>query len=68
MIASAKKERELQCLIKKQLAKTKKLNQHEHFLNHDMLFGIPGDPEFIFDIYNIFHFKLNKFMTHFFLN
>ena len=50
VIANAKKERELECLMKKQLAKTKKLNRHEHFLNHDMFFGIPGNPELLFDL------------------
>ena len=38
VIANSKKESELECLLKKQLAKTKKLSRHEHFLNHDMFF------------------------------
>ena len=50
VIANSKKERELECLMRKQLAKTKKLNRHEHFLNHDMFFGIPGDPELLFEL------------------
>ena len=52
VIAKSKKEKELECLLKKQLAKTKRLNQHEHFLNHDMLgmLGIPGNPELLFEM------------------
>ena len=49
VIANSKKERELECLMKKQLAKTKKLSRHEHFLNHDMFFGIPSGPELLFE-------------------
>ena len=49
VIANSKKESELECLLKKQLAKTKKLSRHEHFLNHDIFFGIPSGPELLFE-------------------
>jgi len=50
VIANSKKEREVESLMKKQLAKTQRITRHEHFLNHDMFWGIPGGPELMFEL------------------
>ena len=49
LLDTAKKERELESLMKEQLDKRKQLQRHEHFLNR-MVFGIPGDPEFLLEL------------------
>jgi len=50
VIESAKKDRELESLMKKQLAKTRKLQSHAHFMNNDMFFEIPGGPDVFFEM------------------
>eukprot|EP00092_Neocalanus_flemingeri_P006373 GFUD01006862.1.p1 GENE.GFUD01006862.1~~GFUD01006862.1.p1 ORF type:complete len:293 (-),score=87.44 GFUD01006862.1:33-911(-) len=43
VIKSAKKERELESLMRKKFSK--EIQTHGHFLNHDMFFEIPGGPD-----------------------
>ena len=56
VVTSAKVERELESLMKKQQDKSFKTRQllHRHhygqFLNQDMFFEIPGGPDVVFEL------------------
>jgi len=49
VIKTAKKDRDMESLMREEFDKAKKLQRHEHFLNR-MVFGIPGDPDFLFEL------------------
>jgi len=49
VIKAAKKDRDMESLMREEFDKAKKLQRHEHFLNR-MVFGIPGDPDFLFEL------------------
>jgi len=50
VIANAKKERDWEDLMKKQLAKTRPSQRHGHFMNQDLIFEIPGGPDVFFEL------------------
>jgi len=49
VLETAKKERDFESLMKEEFDKKKKMQRHDHFLNR-MVFGIPGDPDFLFEL------------------
>jgi len=49
VLETAKKERDFESSMKEEFDKKRKMQRHDHFLNR-MVFGIPGDPEFLFEL------------------